>query len=625
MKKVFNFKIKAGWANALVLALMPPLTLCCLEFYTHVPWDLTVPIFLLNLLFYYLLFAVCSFVFGSTAVGYAVAPLFPMLFGLINYFVVDFRSSPIVPWDLYSLGTAVSVAGNYSYTISARLVLVVLGFLLIAFLGSRTSVRLRKPVVRIAGAAALVLSIAVWVQAIGTDTAVSVFGLDTTLFTPNVLYRNNGLTVGFLGNLKYMKVQKPEGYTAQRAEEIAAPYKEDGQDASGAQTEPEDEASAAQTGTLAAQETADMPNVIVIMNEAFSDLSVFGDFETDYDYMPFIHSLEENVIKGNCYVSVKGGNTANSEYEFLTGDSMAFLPAGSVPYQQYIKKDMPSLASYLGSLGYRTTAIHPYNASGWDRDDVYPRLGFDNMLFKNDFSNPLLIRNYVSDNSAFTKIIELYEEKQADEPMFVFEVTMQNHGGYSKDVEGFEESVHLTDLENKTTSVRAAEKYLTLMLESDRAFEMLVNYFAGQEEDTIILMFGDHQPSDYVTNTILRLLGLEREGSDEVYFNNYIVPYIMWANFDLDGETEGEDTSLNYLGGMLLEKAGLPLTGYQKYLQELQVTVPVITANMIMTEDGVRYRYDDGEELVSSLLEDYHMLMYNHLADSTNLVSGFFD
>lgn len=163
------------------------------------------------------------------------------------------------------------------------------------------------------------------------------------------------------------------------------------------------------------------------------------------------------------------------------------------------------------------------------------------------------------------------------------------------------------------------------MLESDRAFEMLVNYFAGQEEDTIILMFGDHQPSDYITNTILRLLGLEREGSDEIYFDNYIVPYIMWANFSLGEEMAGEDISLNYLGGMLFEKAGIPLTGYQRYLQELQAEIPVITANMIMTGDGVRYRYNEGEKLVPSLLDEYHILMYNHLADISSRIGGFFD
>ena len=98
------------------------------------------------------------------------------------------------------------------------------------------------------------------------------------------------------------------------------------------------------------------------MNEAFSDPSVLGDFTTNEDYMPFVHSLldgADNTISGHLNVSVKGGNTANTEFEYLTGASMAFLPYGSIPYQQYVKKETPSMASYLSSLGYYTIAMHP--------------------------------------------------------------------------------------------------------------------------------------------------------------------------------------------------------------------------------------------------------------------------
>lgn len=99
------------------------------------------------------------------------------------------------------------------------------------------------------------------------------------------------------------------------------------------------------------------------MNEAFSDLSVLGEFTTNKEYLPFIQSLTDNTVKGNVYVSVKGGNTPNSEFEFLTGTSMAYLPAGSIPYQQYINSDTPSMVSQLEELGYSTTAMHPYPAS----------------------------------------------------------------------------------------------------------------------------------------------------------------------------------------------------------------------------------------------------------------------
>ena len=601
MKKIKQLRITGRVRNAILLIGLPVLTLILLEFYTHVPWDLTPPIFFLNLAFYYLLFGTLTALTGSSAWGYGLAPLLPMLFGLINYYVVDLRSSPIVPWDIYSIGTAVSVAGNFEYAVTPRLVLVVLGFALTAFIGSRTGVKIKKLPARLLLLCAFAGGLYGYVANIGTDAVIQACGLDTTLFTPNVLYRNNGLTAGFLGNLKFLMVEEPEGYSPEEAENIASSCETQ-------ESEPD---------------RTKLPNVIVIMNEAFSDLSVFGSFETDYDYMPFIHSLSENTVKGSCYVSVKGGNTANTEYEFLTGDSMAFLPMGSVPYQQYIKKDMPSVASYLNGLGYRTTAIHPYLATGWCRDKVYPWLGFQEALFRPDFSDPQFLRGYVSDNSAFTKIIELFQEKQADERLFTFEVTMQNHGGYSKDVEGFSESVHLTQLADKTTSVRAAEKYLTLILESDRAFEMLVNFFREQDEPTIILMFGDHQPSDYITNTILRLLGLNRETSDDVFFDNYRVPFVMWANYDIE-EEEVEAISANYLCGLLFQKAGIPLSGYQTYLEELRQEIPALTANMILA-NGKRYRYDEGEKQYADILNRYHMLSYNHLADEENRLQNFFD
>ena len=604
MKKFMNWHIKSKCVNVLLLILLPFLTVACLECYTHVPWDLTLPIFLLNAGFYYLLFWICTLLAGKSSIGYGIAPIFPMIFGLINYFVVDFRSSPIVPWDLYSLGTAFSVAGNYEYQIEPRLLWVILGFLLLMILGSRTGIVIRKRKPRWPVLLLVALLMGGYLKGIQTNGAVNLFGLDTTLFTPNVLYRNNGLTAGFLANLKYLRVDKPDGYSAEKVQEIAEHV----------------------NGTDDATTPEELPNVIVIMDEAFSDLSVFGDFETEYDYMPFIHSLTENTVKGKCYVSVKGGNTANSEYEFLTGDSMAFMPAGSVPYQQYIKTEMPSLATYLKELGYETTAIHPYNASGWARNKVYPWLGFDQTLFKYDFEDPQLIRSYISDYSAFQKIMELMENKDEEEKLFTFEVTMQNHGGYSKDVEGFEETVHLTDAKNKTTQVRAAEKYLTLIRETDRAFETLISYLQGSDEKTIVLLFGDHQPSDYITNTILRLTGREREGedADNVYFDNYIVPFVMWANYDIE-EEEVDAISVNYLGGLLFEKAGIPTTGYQNFLDQLRQEIPAVTAGILVDQEGNRYRREESSLADSELMKDYNILTYNHLVDTEHRLLHFYD
>ena len=207
--------------------------------------------------------------------------------------------------------------------------------------------------------------------------------------------------------------------------------------------------------------------------------------------------------------------------------------------------------------------------------------------------------------------------------MFTFEVTMQNHGGYSKEYPGFEPSIELTQIpeEEKTLSVISTERYLTLVKETDQAFEELINYFSNVDEDTIVVMFGDHQPSDYIANAILRLNNTDQESSIEEFQNGYKVPMIMWANYDIE-EQDINQISVNYLSGLLMEQAGLPLTDYQTYLQSLRKTLPVITANIYIDKDGQFYEYSD--EAYKDQLNQYSILQYNHLCDNKNRVDKFF-
>ena len=600
---------------------LPAFQLCSIEFYTHVPGDLTAPIFFLNYLFYLVLLILMIFVTGSSRRGGQLATLVPMLFGVANYFVVQFRSSPIVPWDFLSIGVASSVAGGYTFTFTWRVVFVLEVFVFLLLLCGKTSLKVKKRPVRLTGLALAVVLMVTYVTEIKTDWVTEAAGLDTILFTPNVLYRNNGIAGAFLSNLKYIDVEKPEGYSEKAAQAIA--------DESLQKTEETKETT---TGQTAAASTEEQPNIFVIMNEAFSDLRVYGDFETSEDFMPFIDSMKENTVKGNLYVSVKGGNTANTEFEFLTGNSLAFLPAGSVAYQQFVKSDLPSLASHLGDLGYTTAALHPYRASGWNRNIVYPKLGFDAMYFQEDFQNTTTCRGYVDDQSAFNKLIELYENKEDGQPLFAFEVTMQNHGGYSKEYKDLFPDIKINGYDSdaqQSTQVQATEKYLTLIKKTDSAFENLIEYFQNQKEKTIILMFGDHQPSDYICNPVMRLFGQDssiRETSVDEMRKGYTVPFILWANYDI-GDDEVEAISANYLSGYLMEKAGLPQTGYQSYLETLSEEYPVVTQHFFASaeDDGSVAFHEWSDETEDSSLKDYQILAYNNLCDSKHRISRFFE
>ncbi len=531
---------------------------------------------LLNILLFEFIAWFLYFLLGKANRALQIEVLVTMLFGLINHYVLLFRSTPFVPWDVFSIRTAASVAGEYDFTPSVRVVVITL-----IFLGMLVGLHFckfdfiemqRRYMYIVAGVVLCVLF--GYGKCIQNKTFQANCSLYPHLFTPTYMSKVNGMAVTFVMNLQYVVVDKPQGYQADAVQAKLESY---------------------HTSQSASDE---LPNVIVIMDEAFADLSVLGEFETNIDYMPHIRSMmryRENTVSGELNVSVCGGNTANTEFEFLTGHTMAFLPSGSVPYQQYIKEETPSLASHLTGLGYSTYAIHPYAASGWSRDKVYPLLGFEEALFVNEFKSSRYLRKYVSDASSFKKIISLYEQKEEGVPIFVFNVTMQNHGSYGGEYANFNQQVYAEDKNNAYLN-----QYLSLIYETDRAFYDLVEYFDSQPEKTIILFFGDHQPNGQVTGSI------SKAGTDQEI--RYVVPYLIWANYDIKEERNCA-TSANYLSAELLDIAGVPLSSYQLFLLDMKETYPVLSG--IKKELNGSVSEEDAEEIYL----DYQQLQYYLLFD----------
>lgn len=591
--KAFGFT-REKLPSCLALVICPVITFYLFDFYTHNPLaTMNFKTQMLNIVFYqltgFLLFGVLKYV----RLALMLQSVFFMIIGLVNYYVLNFRSAPIMPWDIFSLKTAASVADNFSYDLELQAVGVLIGFLLLLFAESRFT--MRAPI-RLAKRSFLIFLPAFllfgYIQMVQNDSFVAQFGLYDKLFTPTVMNRRDGNIVAFLMEMEYLNVEKPDGYLVSEAQEL---YQ------SGSSEE-----------LLAALENPGeehRPNIIVIMDEAFSDLSIRGSLTTNQDYMPFLHKLQkgaDNTITGYLNVSVLGGNTANTEFEFLTGNTMAFLPQGSVAYQQYVKSAVPSLASFLKELGYRTTAIHPYNAGGWERDRVYPLLGFDAFLSRQDFPGAGKLRNYISDQACFERIIKLYEEKQAGEPMFVFNVTMQNHSGYEEDYDNFTPEITVEGV-----SSRSLPNYLSLMKETDEALEDLIAYFSRAQEDTMIVFFGDHQPTTYVSNPILRKDGRNPDTlTEEENLLKYKVPYLIWANFDIE-EARNQETSANYLAIDILENCGLALPAYQQQMKAFREEYPIITAVQVRNAQGELQTKEDWKDA----LNDYRTLQYYLLFD----------
>lgn len=543
----------------------------------------------------FLITTFCVLLVGRTALGLILGELIICFISYANCFVLMSRKSPILPWDLASIGTAISVAKEYTFEFTTQIIIISVLWGLLILLTIPARIKLERSFrSRFAGMLCTLLLTACVCIALMQESIDELLDVYEMPFTQDVTYGYNGFFVSFFVNMKYLIVKKPDGYSVKAAEKIL--------------TESEAEAGDA---------PEELPNIIVIMNEAFSDLSVINEFKTSEEYLPYFNSLKgsENTISGDVYVSVLGGNTANTEFEFLTGNTMAFLPTGSIPYQQYITDAIPAMPQLLKTYNYDTVALHPYNARGWRRNQIYPLFGFDDMLFSIDFKYKERMRTYITDKSSFEQVIYEYEtrDEASDNPFFSFLVTMQNHGGYAKEWDGFTRS--LTVEESSVKKLNRINAYLTCIKETDKAFEELISYYKDCDEKTIILMFGDHQPN-VETAFLEELYGKPYdELTEEEMALRYQTPFLLWANYDIEEQADVQ-ISANYLGALLLETAGIPKTAYGNFLDQVQEELPILTANFAYDKDGNFYSQKEFSSLsktASELLSDYKIVQYYNL------------
>lgn len=517
---------------------------------------------------------------------------FFMVLAFVNYYVYLFRENEFIFADIRSIGTGLSVAGNYKIELSERGWHVILASLLFVLVAGLFRIRFKKAIYMrlLGGMTAVLLCVVV---AINTD------GTNTETWEKKGSYLN-GYVLNFVLSARDSFVAVPEEYSLETIAELEQEYQEE-------QENP--------LGDTLTQE----PTIIVVMNESFADLSVIGELQTNQPLTPFMDSLYENTIKGYALSSVFGAKTPNSEWEFMTGGSMAFLPVGSVVYQQYISDTPSSLVSTLKNEGYTCVAMHPYYETGWSRNLIYPTLGFDESYFIDHFNQSQLVRKYISDEELYDKIIERYESRKVNENLFIMSISMQNHGGYAQSYDNFEEKYYKIG-----RSYTDANQYFSLIRESDDALRDFINYFSNVSEPVEIVFFGDHQPSlNRNFYEILNGKGLSGLNLEELQAL-YTVPFFIWTNYDTPEETV-EITSLNYLSTLALERAGIDLPPYNQFMADLMEVVPAINSRGYYSKEKETYLHIEdalGEEL--EWLMEYESLQYNGLFDSKNTSSIFF-
>ena len=599
-------------------------------------WPFT---WLLLLAIQFILYAII----GNMGMAVFVMDIVIFPFGLGNLFIMKVRGTPLLPADIFGLATAAEVASTYSLKFSPAEFILIPAFIIWVMLVLRFKKKTKKSSIKTAEKKSFksifskkpdikklikrfspVVACVAAIMVMFSTGLLEMCGVTDDVWNKVASCRSNGFYMNFFINLRYLKVAEPAGYSKERVAQILESLKEKNKDndSNGLRTAANgttgnSEGTASVTGGFITNGdfgtctslNGKLPNIILIMNESLADFSLIGDVNYNRDPLEYIHNMKENTIKGLDYVSVFGAGTSNSEFEAMTGNTMSFFPSGCNVYQQFMHDTTYSISSYLKSLGYTCNAIHPSSGANWNRVSTYKSMKFDRFVTIEDFVNPEYIR-YISDKESYKKVIELYEKNKQKTPMFMFDMTIQNHGGYLTNT-SWEEPVYVED-----AYYDQAKEFLSATKVSDDAFKYLINYFEKIDDPTIIFMFGDHWPS-IETKFFEDILGKEQsEWELEDIQKRYATPFVLWANYDIE-EADGVVIGNNLVENLLLKQAGIELPLYNQYVEEVSKSIPVMNVNGYMDKKGVWHNYGSDEtEEESELIDNYKILQYGYYSDT---------
>lgn len=416
-------------------------------------------------------------------------------------------------------------------------------------------------------------------------------------YSQKMNYYNTGFIGGFLYNLKVEPMERPEGYSKEKINEITEKY----------------QAIADKKNQTASDE---QPNIIYVMSESFSDPSHLNGVTVTGDPLADYREVANQTYSGRMLSQNYGGGTANIEFEALTGLSMAlFNGQMTTPYTMLVPKldQLPSLVSTLNAQNYRTTAIHPYNTSMYKREDVYQTLGFDSFISEGNMTYTDTIDNnpYISDESAYKEILDLLKDEET--PQFVHLVTMQTHMPYAGKYSQLDFSATTED----DTGTDTLNNYLQDIAYSSQALKAFTEALKDTPRRTLVVFWGDHLPGIY---------------SDEIKNKNekQALHQTEFLMFDTAGELEKRETndavtSPFYFAANLLEQTNQKTTGFYQLLLEMESAIPAFERELYF-QNGQWGKEAQLNQAQEEVYEAYRLIQYDLVSgEQYSLDAGFYE
>ena len=427
-----------------------------------------------------------------------------LICGIVNCALLTFRVTPLAAIDFQIVKLsliAVYLSPFQRILLYAGVAVFVAGVITLWILGPKISgkVHYGRNVATIAGifiCIFLTLNIARSMKAIGTD-----FG--------NLAgaYDDYGFVYCFSSSVLDTGIDKPEDYSEEEIHKIVSDLGETSFDS-----------------TI-------KPDIILIQLESFIDPKTIKGLTFSDDPAPTHTYLRKNFSHGNLHVPSFGGGTANTEFEVLTGIDLTLFGPGEYPYKTILLSETcESIAYNLKELGYSTHAIHNHTGNFYDRDKVYPNLGFDSFQsLEYMYGYETTSYGWCKDKILTEEILTALDYTDAengvagDTPRFVWTVSVQGHGKYPTTADtSYPMVIDVEGADYSKKEMYALEYYINQVWEMDMFLGSLISALEDRDRPTLVVAYGDHLPA----------IGLYED--DVVSGNAYLTEYVTWNNFGLE-------------------------------------------------------------------------------------------
>lgn len=525
--------------------------------------------------------------FSAALVNFAVCAL-----SIANRIKLEVRDEPVFPRDFALLKEVGSAMGSYDIQYPAKVIAVVVLFSLAlavlgVFLGCKPFplARLRGWLGSLLGAAASFAVLAALILTVySANDLYNSFRVSNAYYIPSV-FNELGFPYCFCHQFTTYPVDRPDGFD--RAE-----------------------AASWETGGEAGQ--GKPVNVVMVMNEAFSDITDAPAFAFDEssDPLPNLHALRQDAhaISGHVVVPGFAGGTANTEFDVLTGIQTNALSAATTSAFRVVNRDLDSLFRVFAGDGCRTSFFHPGDDWFYNRENVYRWMGAEETVFADQMEDLAYKGRWVTDNYMADLIEQEFEAAvSAGETLFHYTTTIQNHMSYTADKygEGYDFPPVPLNAEVSDQVRTMLEVYVEGVRDADAMLGRLRNYFAAQNEPVVLVFFGDHLP--YLGDNQLGYaeLGVTQEANWDA-LTSYETPYIIWAN-DAAVKILNWEAAVKALdlpdGGMLsaafLGATVLELTGrggespWFSFLNQLRREAPVVQKDTYLLSGNALLSQED--------------------------------